>query len=394
MPSVWVARERVAVSKLSMDVAYPVGSVLETVKQRQATSGTLIAMMVFRAFAAGMLCVALVALSPGDAMREFSGATAWLNAPAALTPGDLRGKVVLVDFWEYSCINCLRTLPYLTEWYKRYRDDGFVIVGVHTPEFGFTGEKSNVTAAAQRLGVTWPIALDDDYAIWKRYGIREWPSELLFDQNGALVESSAGEGGYQATEAAIQALLRKGDSRVTLPPVMALLPRDNYLKPGAVCYPQTGEILVDNTPIADPNGFGDPAQDLNYNDRGANHADGKVYLDGYWHATKQAIVFGGGSGYLALPYHAIQVDAVIVPISGNARVRVVQDGKPVPHEDAGPDLHYDADGTSYLTVDSPRAYDVLNNQTFAEHELRFYPDRVGTGFFDFAFESCEVPGEK
>jgi len=345
-----------------------------------------------RAFVAGTLCLVLLALSPGTPMRDLSGAAVWLNVPAPLTPSDLRGKVVLVDFWEYSCINCLRTLPYLREWYKRYRDDGFVIVGVHTPEFGFTGDKKNVEAAAQRLDITWPIALDDDYAIWKRYGINEWPTELLFDQNGVLVESSAGEGGYQATEVAIQSLLRKNDSHLAFPPVMALLPQDNYLKPGAVCYPQTPEILLERTPIANPNRFGDPTHDLDYNDRGS-HEDGKVYLSGYWHISPEAAVFGGGDGYIAVPYHAIQVDAVIVPGHGPGRVRVVEDGKPVPRQDAGPDLHYDADGTSYLEVDASRAYDVLMNQTFGEHELRFYPDKMGLAFFDYAFESCEVPNK-
>jgi len=344
-----------------------------------------------RAFFAGVLCFALLALSPGEPMRDFSGASAWLNVPGPVTPADLRGKVVLVDFWEYSCINCLRTLPYLREWYKRYRDDGFVIVGVHTPEFGFTGDKKNVQGAAQRLDVTWPVALDDDYAIWKRYGVNEWPTELLFDQSGALVESSAGEGGYQKTEAAIQSLLRKSDPGLAMPALMALLPQDNYLKPGAVCYPQTPEILIENRPVGNPSRFGDPSSDLNYNDRGTTHADGGIYLDGYWHATKQALVFGGGGGYIAVPYHAIQVNAVIVPTGGAGRVRVVQDGKPVAREDAGPDLRFDAEGTSYVTVDAPRAYDLLTNQKFAEHELRLYPDRVGLGFFDFAFESCEVP---
>lgn len=327
-------------------------------------------------------------------MRDFAGAAAWLNVPGPLTPADLRGKVVLVDFWEYSCINCLRTLPYLREWYKRYRDDGFVIVGVHTPEFGFTGQRSNVDAAAQRLGVTWPVALDDDYAIWKRYGVNEWPTELLFDRNGALVESTQGEGAYPQTEAAIQELLRKNNPQLSLPPVMALLPQDNYLKPGAVCYPQTPEILIENRPVADPNTFGDPSQDLNYNDHIATRADGAIYLQGYWHATKEAVVFGGGGGYIAVPYHAIQVNVVMVPSGGAARVRVAEDGKSVPREDAGADLRFDAAGTSYVTVDAPRAYDLLTNQTFAERELRLYPDRAGVGFYDFAFESCEVPKSK
>ena len=342
----------------------------------------------------GMLCLALLALTSGSAMPNFSGASGWLNVAAPLSPADLRGKVVLVDFWEYSCINCLRTLPYLREWYKRYADDGFVIVGVHTPEFGFTGEKRNVEAAARRLGITWPIALDDDYAIWKRYGTKEWPTELLFDQSGALVESTTGEGAYPQTEATIQRLLRKSKPQLVLPPVMALLPQDNYLKPGAVCYPQTPEILIENSPVANPNRFGDVSRDLDYIDRAATHADGRIYLDGYWHATKQALVFGGGNGYMSLSYHAIQVNVVMLPKDGVSRVRVTEDGKPVPREDAGADLRYDADGSSYVNVDAPRAYDLLMNQTFGERELRLYPDREGVGIYDFAFESCEVPKAK
>src|ERR1700733_1010827 len=176
-------------------------------------------MMSFRAFAAAMLCFALLALSPGDAMRECAGAAAWLNVPAALTPAQLRGKVVLVDFWEYTCINCLRTLPYLREWYKRYRDKGFVIVGVHTPEFGFSGERANVAAAAKRLDVTWPIVLDPTFEIGKRYDNSIWPHEYLYNQSGELVESVLGEGAYPQTEARIQALLKAAKPNVVLPPL-------------------------------------------------------------------------------------------------------------------------------------------------------------------------------
>src|SRR5579864_4395575 len=132
-------------------------------------------------------------------LASFDGNTGWINSPP-LTPADLRGKVVLVDFWEYTCINCLRTLPYLREWYKRYANDGFVIVGVHTPEFEFSGDPKNVEAATKRLGVTWPVALDNHDTIWNRYGTNTWPHELLFAQNGHRVESVIGEGGYPETE--------------------------------------------------------------------------------------------------------------------------------------------------------------------------------------------------
>ena len=122
-------------------------------------------------------------------LQNFDGATGWLNT-APLTPQALRGKIVLIDFWEYTCINCLRTLPYLREWYRRYHDQGFVILGVHTPEFDFSGKSENVAAGAARLGATWPIVLDDRYAIWKRYDNNVWPRELLYDQDGRLVETS------------------------------------------------------------------------------------------------------------------------------------------------------------------------------------------------------------
>ena len=139
-----------------------------------------------------------------ETLQDFDGGTGWINS-SPLTPEGLRGKIVLVDFFEYTCINCLRTLPYLREWYRRYHDQGFVIVGVQTPEFDFSSKRENVTAGAQRLGVTWPVVVDGNYAIWKRYNNNIWPRELLYDQSGRLVESVSGEGGYEQTEAKIQA---------------------------------------------------------------------------------------------------------------------------------------------------------------------------------------------
>lgn len=335
-----------------------------------------------------------------DTIRSFDGASGWINSPA-LTPDQLRGKVVLVDFWEYTCINCLKTLPYLRTWYQRYRNDGFVIVGVHSPEFTFSGQNANVAAAVKRLGVTWPVALDDRMTIWQRYGNQAWPGEYLYDQNGTLVEQRNGEGGYQETEAKIQALLKARDPSLKLPPVMALLPQDSYDKPGAVCYLQTPEILVGpnrSYAIANMSKYVDPVRETRYADPGGTHADGKVYLEGYWRFSPegkgQGIVFAGGDGYLAMRYHAIQVVAVMKPENGTQRVTVMQDGKPVAREDAGADIHYDGSGNSYLTVDAPRAYDVIVNRHFGTHELRFAPGGIGIGIYDIAFESCEIGSDK
>jgi thiol-disulfide isomerase/thioredoxin len=328
---------------------------------------------------------------PVERLQNFDGAAGWLNSPP-LTPAELHGKVVLVDFWEYTCINCLRTLPYLREWYRRYHDRGLEIIGVHAPEFDFSAEPPNVAAAAKRLGVVWPIALDNDFSIWKRYGNNVWPHEYLYDQSGNLVESVPGEGAYPQTEAQIQALLKRADPRLMLPPVMALLPQDSYDKPGAVCYPQTPELLVGRRPIADASFTNDPARDTNYADGNASHPDGAIYLQGYWHLTHEAAVSGGGDGYAALRYHAIQLVAVLKPERGGPiRVDVTQDGEPVAKSDVGKDLRFDAQGRSYIMVDTARAYDLIMNAQFGEHELKLSPKSDGLGIYDFAFESCEIP---
>lgn len=139
-------------------------------------------------------------------MPPIDGATLWLNSPP-LSSESLRGKVVLVDFWTYSCINCLRTLPFIEAWDKKYRDQGLVIVGVHAPEFAFEKEPDNVRRAVRDLGIAYPVALDNRYVIWNAYGNNVWPAHYLFDAQGRLRERHFGEGGYEETERKIQQLI-------------------------------------------------------------------------------------------------------------------------------------------------------------------------------------------
>jgi thiol-disulfide isomerase/thioredoxin len=341
---------------------------------------------------------AVVADSSNSKLMTFDGAKGWLNSKP-LAPSDLSGKVVLVDVWEYTCVNCLRTLPYLKAWYSRYHSDGFEIIGVHTPEFGFSGDTKNVTEATKRLGITWPVALDDDGTIFQRYDAAGWPAEFLYDQKGDLVETQHGEGNYPQTEAKIQSLLLAKDKTLKLPAVMALLPQDSYDKPGAVCYPQTPEMFVGTwhgVNIANPPTGRDPSGDLNFTDSG-KHTDNSIYLQGYWQESqdRQGMIADGSGDYLSLNYEAIQVVGVLKPENGGSqRVDVTQDGKPVSHDDAGVDLQFDSSGKTFLTVDAPRAYDIVSNKHYAKHELRLSPQRYGVGFYDFAFESCEVGSDK
>lgn len=351
-----------------------------------------IARLAFVAAATAAFAFATLWKSAADeaAIPSFAGNSGWLNS-TPLAPADLRGKIVLVDFWEYTCVNCLRTLPYLRDWYGKYRDAGFTIVGVHSPEFGFSGDSPNVSAAAKRLGVTWPVVLDDNFNIWKRYHNDGWPHEYLYDRNGNLVDSVSGEGHYPETEAKIQALLRQSDPHAQLPPIMALLPQDSYDKPGAVCYPITPEILFERTRVTNATSLNRGAQETNYIDNPSAHRDGGVYLQGYWRGTDQAMISASSDGYLILPYRAIQVLSVMKPESGGStRVDVTQDGHPIAHGEAGSDLQYDSGGTSYVQVDAPRAYELVNNTRYAQHELKLAPQRYGVGIYSFAFESCEA----
>ena len=137
---------------------------------------------------------------------EFTGIQQWLNSEP-LTMGQLRGKVVLVDFWTYTCINCIRTLPYVKSWHEKFKDQGLVVVGVHTPEYPFERSTDNVKAAIKRFGITYPVAQDNQYATWGAYNNQFWPAVYLIDKQGKVVYQHFGEGAYAATEAKIRTLL-------------------------------------------------------------------------------------------------------------------------------------------------------------------------------------------
>jgi thiol-disulfide isomerase/thioredoxin len=155
----------------------------------------------------------------GD-MPSLSGATAWLNSPA-LSREELRGKVVLVDFWTYSCINCLRALPYVKTWYAKYKDHGLIVIGVHAPEFAFEKDPANVKRAVSELNVTYPVALDNNYAIWQGFNNQYWPAHYFIDAAGHRRSHHFGEGNYEESEQIIRQLLAEA-GYTNLPPPLLL----------------------------------------------------------------------------------------------------------------------------------------------------------------------------
>jgi thiol-disulfide isomerase/thioredoxin len=149
-------------------------------------------------------------LKSGPPAPEFSGIQTWLNSEP-LTIQKLHGKVVLVDFWTYTCGNCVNTLPYVKSWNQKYKDQGLTVVGVHTPEFPFERDTDNVKMAIKRFGITYPVAQDNHYATWTAYDNQYWPAFYLIDKKGQVVYTHFGEGDYAQTEAAIQTLLAQKD---------------------------------------------------------------------------------------------------------------------------------------------------------------------------------------
>ena len=168
--------------------------------------GLALAALLFAGISVGTAKSESAALYDYGKAPEFVGIESWLNSDP-LTMESLKGKVVLVDFWTYSCINCLRTLPHVKEWAARYKDQGLVVIGMHTPEFAYERVRANLETAMKRFGVTYPVAQDNRYATWKAYDNAYWPSVYLIDRRGHIMLKHVGEGAYAETEAAIRTLL-------------------------------------------------------------------------------------------------------------------------------------------------------------------------------------------
>ena len=318
---------------------------------------------------------------------------AWLNS-APLKIGDLRGKVVLVDFWEYTCINCLRTLPYVTEWNRRYADKGLIIIGVHTPEFEFGKEVNNVKDAVKRFNIEYPVALDNEYQTWSNYENRYWPRKYLVDKEGIIRYDHIGEGAYGEIENKIQELLREIHPAEQLPAIME--PVRGADKPGAVCYPVTPELYCGylRGRLGNPAGYSAETI-IDYEDP-VEHVDGSIYLNGRWYNSGEFVRHGEQTeslnDYIGIKYHALEVNAVIKQSGRDAfKVYITQDGRNVAPEDRGDDVQVEADGRTFLLINEPRMYNIIRNKIFGSHELQLASMSGEFEIYAYTFGSCEIP---
>ncbi len=259
----------------------------------------------------------------------FTGIDGWLNSPP-LTLAGLRGKVVLIDFWTFSCVNCVRTIPHLKTLYDDYKSDGLVIVGVHSPEFDFEKVPANVAAAVTRLGVTWPVAIDSQMATWNAYQNEYWPAEYLIDKQGRVAYWDFGEGGYAQTDAAVANLL--GVHQVTAP---ATTPVPDNTTPELYAGSERGQ-LADNEQYG---GLGQPAS---YPDPGPPQTQDAIQVTGRWTDEGQYLVADSSGDHVRLEFQADTVYIVAGTPGSALPVSVKLDGKQVSAGNSGAALSQSA----------------------------------------------------
>lgn len=312
--------------------------------------------------AAGHLNLPVLGKAP-----EFVGNEQWFNTPGnrPLTLSELRGRVVLVDFWTYSCINCLRTLPYLNAWNAKYGKDGLTIVGVHTPEFPFEREASNVKEAIETNGIHYPVAQDNEQATWNAYGNQYWPAEYFIDAKGDVRFVHFGEGEYEEKEKVIRDLLAEAGRKVPRKDaqVHAIAASAGVTTPETYLGPARAERFTN--PMLSPglHDFSAPAA-LPQNEF-AYHGRWRIALDS---ATAE-----GGS--LDLNFGARRVYLVLGSPGQDRRVKVMLDGKPISSEAAGADVH----GGS-VAVNSQRLYNLVDLPKVEHHVLELEPEAGVTGY--------------
>ncbi len=261
-------------------------------------------------------------------LATFAGANGWLNSEP-LTPEGLRGRVVLVDFWTYTCVNWLRTLPYVRAWAAKYEDAGLTVVGVHTPEFGFERDLDNVIAQSRTFGVTYPIAVDSEYGVWRAFSNHFWPAVYLADDDGRIRYHHFGEGEYAQTEMVIQQLLLDAGAHDLDLDLVAVEPRGLEVPADwqTLRSPETYVGYGQSTGFAqeDIAGFDQPHAYVAPAHLPLNH----WALTGDWTVARNAAVSNGPGGRIAFQFHARDLNLVMGPASSGVSIpfRVFLDGQ-------------------------------------------------------------------
>jgi len=310
------------------------------------------------------------ALAKPYAATEFEGLAGWLNSKS-LAMSALKGKVVLIDFWTYSCINCIRTLPYLNKWHEKYRDQGLVMIGIHTPEFEFEKSEDNIKAAIAKYGIHYPVALDNHMSVWTAHANRYWPAHYLIDQQGNVVYSHFGEGQYAEIEANIRTLLG-------LEPETAMKP-----DPTVFSNNQTPETYVGYARAANYSGA-----HAFIENKPATYQLPKFLaqhhwaLGGNWKVEAEKITAAAPNATLRINFQSKHVFLVLGSSSGKpVNATLTLNGKPLT-ADAGKDV-----ASSVINVTSHRLYTLVSQKEATNGVLEITASEPGLEAYAFTFGS-------
>jgi thiol-disulfide isomerase/thioredoxin len=305
----------------------------------------------------------------------------WVQGPP-VSFAFARGAVILVDFWESTCINCLRTLPYLEEWHRRYAPRGLVMVGIHTPEFELTADADKVAEAVAAEGIRYPVLLDLDRANWQRFANHYWPAKYLVDARGYLRYEHFGEGAYGETEAWIQRLLREAGDREPMPEILApLRPEDGT---GAVCFPATPELYLGwhRGRLAAVEGY-QPEQEVLHRGEEAI-PPGMFAARGLWYHAAEYLESRAPGAELELVCDAAGVHLVVAP-AGELEIEL--DGGPVPAHLRGADV-MEREGRTFAVWERARMVRLIEAPDFARRHLLFRFPLPSVRAYAVSFTSC------
>lgn len=312
---------------------------------------------------------------------DLAGIAHYLNTTPEELEARIGDSVVLYDIWTYSCINCLRTLPYITAWDEKYADQGLLIIGVHSPEFEFEKDVDNVRRAVEKHGIEYPVVLDNDWETWDAFENRYWPRKYVADHEGYVRYDRIGEGGYQETERVIQMLLAERAAALGMQAAAAepLVDLDEF-QHTAFRTPELyfGYYFAQNrNNLGSSEGF-NPGRTIEY-ERPDGVEHNKFYMVGTWTNGRDGMSLPDGEdGSVLLRYSAKEVNIVT---AGAGVIRMLVDGAPVSPDIAGHDVDPD---TGLITTDEPRLYNVVSAESSSTHELELQIDNGG-GFEIFTF---------
>jgi thiol-disulfide isomerase/thioredoxin len=319
-------------------------------------------------------------ISAQNDLPRLQRATGWLNSPP-LTEADLRGKVVLVDFWTYTCINWLRTVPYIRAWAQKYKDEGLVVIGVHTPEFEFEEETTNVRSAVEALGITYPVAIDNGYGVWRAFRNNAWPALYFIDAHGRVCHRHLGEGEYESSERLIRQLLAEAGRDTAGGDLVSVAPRgiEAAADWASLKSPETYVGYERTANFASPGGARlDARRTYTAPDRlRLNHWT----LSGKWTMQTHSSALNESNGRIAYRFHARDLHLVMGPTAKGAavRFRVLIDGHP-PGAAHGSDVDEQGNGA----VTEQRVYQLIR-QPYPIAERLFEIEFLDPGVEAFAF---------